>query len=150
MISMPEGVWAVRSVKRVPKEMRWGDDCVNWVPWRRYKDAEDMDGEVPEGVLAEEVIDRKAPRSAKMEVQVRSEVPRKFYITQRDAEQYGLTRGCGGVLAGRPGGSGARWGDPLGHWRQSAGEASCTPWRPQGDAQGRPIGRPARVGGGRA
>ena len=38
-------------------EKRWSEDCVNWVkwvPWRRYKDAWDADGELPEGAPVEE------------------------------------------------------------------------------------------------
>ena len=47
MVSRPEGIWAVRPVRRIRKEVRRGDDCVSWVkwaPWRRCKDAEDGDG----------------------------------------------------------------------------------------------------------
>ena len=32
-------------------EQRWGEDCVSWVdrvPWNRYKEALDADGEMPE------------------------------------------------------------------------------------------------------
>ena len=38
-------------------ETRWGEDCMDWAkwaPWNRYKEAEDADGDVPEGVPAEE------------------------------------------------------------------------------------------------
>ena len=57
-VSRPEGIFAVRSVRRIPLESRWGEDCVNWVqwaPWNRYKGDEGADGEVPEGVPAEEI-----------------------------------------------------------------------------------------------
>ena len=57
MLSRPEGIYVVRSARRIPFEKRWGEDCVNWVvwaPWRMYKNAEDEDGDLPEGVPAEE------------------------------------------------------------------------------------------------
>ena len=44
MIARPEGVFTVRSARRLPTEMRWGEDCVNWVcwaPWRLYKECGD-------------------------------------------------------------------------------------------------------------
>jgi hypothetical protein len=46
----------VRSVRRIPVEERWGEDCVGWVkfvPWRKYAGAEDADGELPERVEVE-------------------------------------------------------------------------------------------------
>ena len=52
MLARPEGVHFARSARRVPLDQRWGEDNVNWVcwaPWRRYKDAPDGDGEVPDG-----------------------------------------------------------------------------------------------------
>ena len=39
------------SVRRIPVEHRWGEDCLSWVgrlPWNRYKEALDADGDVPE------------------------------------------------------------------------------------------------------
>ena len=57
MVARPEGVVFVRAAKRLRVDKRWGEDNVNWVcwaPWRRYKDAPDGDGEVPEGVPVEE------------------------------------------------------------------------------------------------
>ena len=39
-ISIKDKVFAVRSVRRIPKEERWSEDCVGWVnrvPWNRYK-----------------------------------------------------------------------------------------------------------------
>ena len=53
----PEGVEEARSVSRLPEEHRCGGDNLNWVkwtPWRRYKDAVEADGDLPEGVPAEE------------------------------------------------------------------------------------------------
>ena len=53
-----EGLEEARSVKRIPEENRWGEDNLSWVkwaPWRRYRDAVDADGDLPEGVPAEEL-----------------------------------------------------------------------------------------------
>ena len=55
MLSTPEGIVFARSVRRVPFKKRWGQDCIDWVKWaplRMYKDEEEGDGEVPEGVPA--------------------------------------------------------------------------------------------------
>ena len=55
-ISVKDKVFAVRSVRRIPEEHRWGEDCVKWVNrtlWNRYKDCEFADGGVPEEVKAE-------------------------------------------------------------------------------------------------
>jgi hypothetical protein len=57
-VSTKEKVFAVRSVTRIPIESRWSRDNVDWVtrvPWNRYKDAEDADGELPEAVEPREV-----------------------------------------------------------------------------------------------
>ena len=50
-ISVKDRILAIRAVRRLPVEKRWCNDCVDWVtrvPWNRYKDAADADGEVPE------------------------------------------------------------------------------------------------------
>ena len=57
MVVTKEGLQDVRSVKRLPEEKIWGEDNLNWVkwaPWRRYKNAVDADGDLPEGVPVEE------------------------------------------------------------------------------------------------
>ena len=57
MVSTQEGIVFARSVKRIPTEKRWDQDnlkMVKWAPWHRYRDAEDADGDIPEGVLEEE------------------------------------------------------------------------------------------------
>ena len=49
-------VLSARSVRRIPVEQRWGKDCISWVdrvPWNRYKEALDADGEVPESLSVE-------------------------------------------------------------------------------------------------
>ena len=69
-----------------------------------YKDAEDGDGDIPEGVSAEEreekkvVIEKGESGEEKTKyVDVREQVPRDFYISRKDAERCGqYTRGCAG------------------------------------------------------
>ena len=88
----------VRSVKRVVEEMRWGDDNLDWVklvPWHRYKGDKSADGEVPEGVPAEEVQEE-GEKGRTVYVDVREKVPRDFYLTKKVAKDLGYTRGCGG------------------------------------------------------
>ena len=44
-------VLSARSVRRIPVEHRCGEDCLSWVdrvPWNRYKEALDADGDVLE------------------------------------------------------------------------------------------------------
>ena len=85
LVARPEGITAVRSVRRIPFEKRWGEDCLNWVqwaPWNKYKGDIEEDGEVPEGVPAEEVrggLDGEAGRT--VYVEVRERAPRDFYLT---------------------------------------------------------------------
>ena len=79
-------------------EKRWGEDCLNWVqwaPWHRYKGDEEEDGEVPEGVPADEVKEDGGGDN-KVFIDVRSPVPRDFYLTKEAAKKFGYTRGCGG------------------------------------------------------
>ena len=55
-VSVKDKVFGVRSVRRIPVEDRWGEDCVGWVkraPWNRYKGDEFADGEVPDEVVPE-------------------------------------------------------------------------------------------------
>ena len=57
IVSTLEGIRESRSVKRLAEERRWMEDTLNWVnwaPWHKYKDHEDQDGEVTEGVPVEE------------------------------------------------------------------------------------------------
>ena len=104
MIATKLGVVMARSVKRIPVEKRWTVDTLDWVrhaPWHLYKDAEDCDGDIPEGVSAEEreekkVVIEKGDSGEKRTkyVDVREHVPRDFYISRKDAER--LHRGCPG------------------------------------------------------
>ena len=86
MISTPEGIHFVRAVRRIPAEKRWGEDCVNWVkwaPWRRYKDAEDADGDVPEGVVAEEPRAREGVGDRVIVIETREKTQMGFLYFQR-------------------------------------------------------------------
>ena len=99
-IGTREGIKSVRSVKRIPIEQRWGEDNVNWIqwaPWRRYKDAVEADGDLPEGVPAEELIEAKN-RGTRI-IETRKRAPREFYISKKNADDYGYTRGCGGCTS---------------------------------------------------
>ena len=58
----PREVISVRAVKRIPEEHMWWEDCVSWVsraPWNRYKEDDNADGDLPQGVPAEEKPDKK-------------------------------------------------------------------------------------------
>ena len=99
MVSTPEGIHTARSVHRIPVEERWGEDSVRWVkwaPWNRYKGDEGADGEVPEGVEVEGSGEVKPEVTEKVYVEVKSKPPRDFYISKKDAEKHGYTRGCAG------------------------------------------------------
>lgn len=101
MVADCDGIKCCRTVKRIPEEKRWSRDCVDWVcwaPWNRYRDAVDADGDVPEGVPTqdEEKEDRGEGKERTVCVDVREKVPRDFYISKKDAERHGYTRGCGG------------------------------------------------------
>jgi hypothetical protein len=92
-------VFRARSVRRIPVGERWGEDCVRWVtrvPWNRYKDCGDADGDVPQGVPAAESRSQPSAVSEPVIVTVRGRVPREFYIRKEDGEKHGYTRGCGG------------------------------------------------------
>ena len=86
MVSTKEGIVMARSIKRIPVESRWGNDCLEWVkwaPWNRYKDAEDADGEVPEGVPAEELRASESGDSVRREVvfvNTRERTPKDFFL----------------------------------------------------------------------
>ena len=53
-------IQAIRSVRRLSAEQRWGKDNRRWVkgvPWKRYKGDEYQDGEVPDGVEVQDQVD---------------------------------------------------------------------------------------------
>ena len=97
-IAVKDKVFAVRSVRRIPVEDRWSEDCVKWVnraPWNRYKGEEYADGEVPAEVTAEKTEPNVNPRGM-IVIETRERAPREFYIKKADADKHGYTRGCGG------------------------------------------------------
>ena len=89
MIATPGEVGYARSIKRLPVERRWGEDSVNWVtwaPWNRYKDHEERDGDLPEGVQVEEKRENTEKGPTKVYIDVRSTPPRDFKITKADGK----------------------------------------------------------------
>ena len=100
MVAALKGIEHVRSVRRVPFEHRWGDDNTSWVrwaPWNEYRDCPNADGDVPEGVPAEEGLTQKSgDRERVVIVDTREKIPREFYITHENAKEHGYTRGCAG------------------------------------------------------
>ena len=99
MMMTPDGLQFVRSVRRIPLEKRWGDDCVDWIkwaPWNRYKDSGDADGDVPEGVPVEERSETKGSGAGIVFINTKQPTPRDFYISKKDAEKHGYTKGCPG------------------------------------------------------
>ena len=84
---------SVRSVRRIPFEHRWSEDClkwVQWVPWNRYKDAQDADGDLPEGVPAVEPRSEGIGGDRLVIVNTKETVPRDFQIRKEDAEIFKL------------------------------------------------------------
>ena len=90
---------------------RWSGDTRRWVkgvPWHKYKGDEYEDGEMPEGVEAEDPEKEAGEDEATKHeddggrspepvvVKMREPKPREFQIRKTDAEKYGYTRGCGG------------------------------------------------------
>eukprot|EP00973_Karenia_brevis_P061036 8487532-Karenia_brevis.AAC.1 len=52
LVSDKDGIRKVRTIRRIDVSKRWSLDSSSRVvraPWRRYRDAEDADGDVPEG-----------------------------------------------------------------------------------------------------
>ena len=107
MVTMKLGIVTARSVRWIPVERRWTIDSLEWVghaPWHMYKDAEDADGEIPEGVTAKdreekkEAIEKGKDSEGKtVYVDVRERMPREFCMSRRDAERFNqYTRGCPG------------------------------------------------------
>ena len=93
--------WKVRSVRRLPEDAPWSSDSVTWVRrtmWNRFQGDEQADGEIPEGKAVElppqETKIDQAPQG--LTIITKRQVPREFYITKKDAENHGYTRGCPG------------------------------------------------------
>ena len=79
LVCSPEGLHAVRTVSRILFEKRWGMDNVNWiewVPWHRYKDAGDADGDIPEDAPVEEAEPIQRSGDAPVFVETKEKVPR--------------------------------------------------------------------------
>ena len=92
MVAIPEKILHVRSIKRIPFEKRWSEDSVLWVkwaPWHKYRGAEDADGDVPEGVPAEEKEVSSGSGDKVVYVPTKEKIPRDFYISKKDAERFG-------------------------------------------------------------
>ena len=99
MVSTLDGVSSIRSVRRLPKEKRWTEECIHWVqwaPWHRYKNAEENDGELPEGVPVDEEIKEEVKKEKVKIIQTKRRPPNDFPIGIKDAEDHGYTKGCGG------------------------------------------------------
>ena len=64
--------------------------------WNRFQGDEQADGEIPEGKAVElppqETKIDQAPQG--LTITAKRQVPREFYITKKDAENHGYTRGC--------------------------------------------------------
>ena len=63
-IATKDKILTARSVRRIPVEQRWTQDSLSWiqgVPWRRYKDALDGDGDLPEGLTVRDLQQETRP-----------------------------------------------------------------------------------------
>ena len=95
----------VRAAKRIPWEDRWTGDNAEWVkfmPWNKYKDDPEADGDVPDDKLVE--ANRKArkelDKDGEDEIMKKKYVaPRSFQISKKDADKHGYTRGCAGCTS---------------------------------------------------
>eukprot|EP00973_Karenia_brevis_P005693 776508-Karenia_brevis.AAC.1 len=57
IVSTEEGIRKSRSNNWIPMDLRWSIGSVKWIklaPWRKHKDAENADGDLPEGAPDEE------------------------------------------------------------------------------------------------
>ena len=99
-IATQDRVLSTRSVRRLPVENRWGNDCVGWVsrvPWNRYKDAADADGDLPENVPSVEPREVSSGVGNRVVfIETKEKAPREFHIRKEDAEKHCYSRGCGG------------------------------------------------------
>ena len=94
------GLHAVRSVRRLSMEDRWGTenkDFVKHVPWNKSGEDPDADGELPEEVEAPAAVEAGVKEPARViVVNTREPAPKEFYIKKRDVEAHGHTKGCPG------------------------------------------------------
>ena len=77
--------------------MYWIEYDTIKAPWREYKDAVEADGDSAEGILVEERIEEQ--KRGTVFIETRERAPREFYISKKNAEKYGYTRGCGGCAS---------------------------------------------------
>ena len=57
-VANESGIHKARSVRRIAVQDRWTQDSVKWVeyvPWNRYKDQQDADGDIPEEAADDEL-----------------------------------------------------------------------------------------------
>ena len=90
-IAAEDGTHFVRSVKRIPFENKWGEDCVSWVkwtPWNRSKDAVDADGDIPEGITVDESAPRAGIPDMVVYLETKDKAPREFYTSHKDVEKH--------------------------------------------------------------
>ena len=86
MVATEGGLEDARSAKRIPEGNRWSGDSLSWVkwaPWRRYKDAVDADGDLPEGVPAEDLKRNEDKPGGLVFVNTRESAPESFTLTKR-------------------------------------------------------------------
>ena len=103
MLATEERMLYVRSVRRLPVEKRWSGDCVSWVkwaPWCRYKDAEDADGEIPEGVPAEERPKERTGDNRVVFIETQEKAPRYFISGRKTRRNMGTREDVGVVPVG--------------------------------------------------
>jgi hypothetical protein len=104
IIATPTGITKARSVRRIPIEDRWTMDTLKWVkhvPWHRFDSDPEADGELPEDV------DREPAPATTMGgqhqkiviVSTKEAKPRGLYVTEKNVNEHGPTRGCGGCTS---------------------------------------------------
>ena len=101
LVVTEKGLEEVRSVRRLPEERRWGEDNLNWVkwaPWRRYKDAVEADGDLPEGVPAGEQRRNEDQPGRLVVVDTRERAPGELYTAKQDLTSMGTPGVVGDVL----------------------------------------------------
>ena len=99
-VATAAGVVKARAARRIVRELRWSPDSLAWVrhvPWNRYKDQPEADGEIPEDQAVEaKPVDEQAVQEPRTVVKMKQPPPRAFQIRKEDAEKHGYTRGCPG------------------------------------------------------
>ena len=95
-VATKDGLKSVRSVKRIPSEHRWGEDCCSWVrhvPWHRFDGDPEADGEIPEfKVPLQPELGRSSEVPKLVVVNMRQPAPREFQIRQSNLDKFGHTR----------------------------------------------------------